>query len=293
MRIQEVQREVDTAIRSMGGYWVALASLARISEELGELAAAIADGHKGQIRREAADVVVASVALANQYALDLGSIESDSSANSNPLHGALINAGQISRATNRFEGSKPPKPGEDSGLLAAEFVSLFNFLAQVAGCSTVRLFETAVDGVRSNILRDAKRFDGRIDAVTSPARDAFVAFALAEGELVGPQIGVWGESTQADAGSRNDQFARFLRVDAGAPLAAFVFECEAFEGAKAQDLNTLGRKLKSEFGEVDLSKNPVSVLQSGSGDKCFVLIAGCRKLPRLRNDLVLKPLNIQ
>ena len=171
MKIQETQREVDTAIRSMGGYWVALASLARISEELGELAAAIEGGHKGQIAGEAADVVVASIALANQYALDLGSIESVSFANSNPLHGALINAGQISRATNRFEGSKPPKPGEGGGSLAAEFVSLFNFLAQIVGCSTAKLFEMAVEGVRSNALRDAKRFDGRIDQGQSRCDD--------------------------------------------------------------------------------------------------------------------------
>ncbi|MDO7837096.1 MazG nucleotide pyrophosphohydrolase domain-containing protein [Sphingobium sp. HBC34] len=293
MKIGSVQREVDAAIRSMGGYWVALASLARISEELGELAAAIDGGYKPQIEREAADVVVASVALANQYALDLSWTESVSFAECDPLRGALINVGQISRATNRFEGSKPPKPGERGVSLAAEFVSLFHFLAQIVGCSTTKLFEMAVDGVRSNALRDAKRFEGRIDTVTSPVRDTFVAFALAEGELVGPQIGVWGETAQMDAGSRKDQFARFLRVDAVAPLAAFVFECEAFEGAKAQDFDALGRTINSEFGKADFRNNPISVLRGSSADKCFIVIAGGRKLPRLRNDLALGILNTQ
>ena len=84
MTIAELQQAIDAWIGHFAeGYWPPLANLARLTEEVGELARAINHEHGPKKRRadtgdgspvaeELADVVIAAATLANSLGLDLG-----------------------------------------------------------------------------------------------------------------------------------------------------------------------------------------------------------------------------
>ncbi|MFH0808150.1 MAG: MazG nucleotide pyrophosphohydrolase domain-containing protein [archaeon] len=81
MEIKEIQKEVDKLIQKYGGYWKPLSMMARITEEVGELARAMNIKHgdkrsKGEsdgrdIEKELADVVFTTFAIANAEGVDL------------------------------------------------------------------------------------------------------------------------------------------------------------------------------------------------------------------------------
>jgi NTP pyrophosphatase (non-canonical NTP hydrolase) len=81
--IGEFQTEVDAWIRAVGGgYWSPHANLARIAEEVGELARLINHLHgpkpkksseaSQELSEELADIVFAIICLANSQGIDLG-----------------------------------------------------------------------------------------------------------------------------------------------------------------------------------------------------------------------------
>ena len=81
--VQQFQRDVDEWIQSVGGgYWSPHANLARIAEEVGELARLInhtygpkpkkATEAKQEMGEELADIVFAIICLANSEGIDLG-----------------------------------------------------------------------------------------------------------------------------------------------------------------------------------------------------------------------------
>ena len=81
MEVNEAQEKVDITIKEYGGYWEPLSMLARLSEEVGELARAINikyGGKKGKskdeerdIKDELADVFYTVLALSNKFEIDL------------------------------------------------------------------------------------------------------------------------------------------------------------------------------------------------------------------------------
>ncbi len=81
--MSEFQTEVDTWVQAVGGgYWSPHANLARIAEEVGELARLINHLHGPkpkkatetvqEIGEELADIVFAVICLANSQGIDLG-----------------------------------------------------------------------------------------------------------------------------------------------------------------------------------------------------------------------------
>lgn len=81
--IDEFQADVDAWIQAVGGgYWSPHANLARIAEEVGELARLInhlygpkpkkANETSQELGEELADIVFAIICLANSQAIDLG-----------------------------------------------------------------------------------------------------------------------------------------------------------------------------------------------------------------------------
>lgn len=81
MEVKDIQEEVDKMIVKYGGYWRPLSMMARISEEVGELARAMnikhgdkrskGDGDGREIEKELADVVFTTFAIANAEDVDL------------------------------------------------------------------------------------------------------------------------------------------------------------------------------------------------------------------------------
>ena len=82
MNLKKAQKIVDETIKQYGGYWEPLSMLARLNEEVGELARAMNikfggkkskfDGDGKEIKDEISDVLYTLIALANKLEIDLG-----------------------------------------------------------------------------------------------------------------------------------------------------------------------------------------------------------------------------
>lgn len=81
MQLDDMQREIDTWIQDNGGYWSELSLLARLTEEVGELAREYnhrfgakkkkaSEGDR-QLDEEMADVLWILLCMANQQGIDL------------------------------------------------------------------------------------------------------------------------------------------------------------------------------------------------------------------------------
>lgn len=81
MEIIKAQEKVDKYIQNFGGYWSELSMLARVTEEVGELARSMNikfgdkkskyKGDEREIKVELADVFFTTLALANKLEIDL------------------------------------------------------------------------------------------------------------------------------------------------------------------------------------------------------------------------------
>jgi len=81
MEIRDAQEKVDKRIQELGGYWQPLSMLARITEEVGELARAMnikygdkRSKHEGDgrdLEKELADVQFTLLAIANRCEVDV------------------------------------------------------------------------------------------------------------------------------------------------------------------------------------------------------------------------------
>jgi NTP pyrophosphatase (non-canonical NTP hydrolase) len=81
MQIRALQQEIDAWVRANGGYWSELSLLARLSEEVGEVARAYNTRFGGKrvkagedrraIEDELADVLWIVLCMANQQGIDL------------------------------------------------------------------------------------------------------------------------------------------------------------------------------------------------------------------------------
>jgi NTP pyrophosphatase (non-canonical NTP hydrolase) len=84
MKISEAQNKVEKLILHYGDYWEPLSMMARISEEVGELARAMnikyggkkskGSGDGREIEEELADVLITTLALANAQKIDMGKV---------------------------------------------------------------------------------------------------------------------------------------------------------------------------------------------------------------------------
>ena len=81
MDIKKAQKEVDDFIMKYGGYWESLSMMARITEEVGELARAMnikhgqkkskSENDRREVEKELSDVLFTALAIANKEGIDL------------------------------------------------------------------------------------------------------------------------------------------------------------------------------------------------------------------------------
>ena len=81
MEIKEAQKKVDEVIKEYGGYWEPLSMMARITEEIGELARALNLKHGGKrskfdgdgrdVEEELSDIMFTLLAIANSQEIEL------------------------------------------------------------------------------------------------------------------------------------------------------------------------------------------------------------------------------
>lgn len=128
------QLAVRDTMRRAGGYWRPLAAVARLLEELGELAELLAlpAPDAGELAGELADLWIITTALADQF---LAEVLEPGECAGPPRDGLalLIAAGPIARVVNHYDGPKTPR-GELPSLTGA--VAAFH--AALAGVAAAR-----------------------------------------------------------------------------------------------------------------------------------------------------------
>lgn len=179
--IRDVQIAVDRTIRNVGGYWRPLSALARLLEELGELAEMLmsAEPPLDDLAAELADAMIISTCLANQYRCDLGGEYSESQAEfgQSEQRGGIDLArsrfldvvawsGDIGRVLNSYEGDKPPREGDAPPTLGRALAGFQLAVIQVAESLRVPVWEWIERKLAYALERDSKRFSPAPDPIT-------------------------------------------------------------------------------------------------------------------------------
>jgi hypothetical protein len=174
---RELQAEVDLLVHHIGGYWQVLSAVARLLEEVAEVATALDEGDEDQAVVELADVVVIGTCLANQYGVAVPDLPDEPVPGRGGTSTLLRCAGTVARTANHYEGDKRPKPGEELAPLAVAIPDLQDAAASLAGAFGRSLAAPLRSSVRRSTARDATRFDGREDPVHAEAARRWAARA--------------------------------------------------------------------------------------------------------------------
>jgi hypothetical protein len=143
----------------VGGYWRPLAAVARLLEELGELAESLARPAQDddELASELADLWIITTALADQF---LGEVAEPGThgAAGGQLSELVAAAGQIARIVNYYDGPKTPRSLAGWPSLRDAVAELHGILAGVAQAHGVELSTAVADKLRAISVRDAARF---------------------------------------------------------------------------------------------------------------------------------------
>jgi NTP pyrophosphatase (non-canonical NTP hydrolase) len=232
------QRRVRHVMAQVGGYWPPLAAVARLLEELGELAELLghdqppAPADAPELASELADVWIITAALADQF---LGDVPEPGGADAGrvpapaaePIAALVVVAGRIARIVNYYDGPKTPRSLDGWRSLAHEVQALHRELAAVAQTRGLDL-AAAVDAKLDAIPpRDAGRFARRRDdPATAASLDAFTALsapALEATLALGPgHARLWGAPAWSDGAPERN-------IDAIAPALVSFTKAAALE----------------------------------------------------------------
>ncbi|MGC2374644.1 MAG: hypothetical protein WA484_12295 [Solirubrobacteraceae bacterium] len=207
---EPTRERVRATIGQVGGYWRPLAAVARLLEELGELAelCEIASGSDvaGPSRRstrdaeqlgsELADLWIITTALADQF---LGAVAEPDLAGrlpedgtdqggggrpaGEPLGGVVVAAGRIARIVNYYDGPKTPRAFDGWISLSETVAGFHRALADVACAHEVDLVEAVNTKLDAIPALDSGRFGaGAHDPSTAASLERFRALHAASTE---------------------------------------------------------------------------------------------------------------
>ena len=192
------QRLVRQVIGQVGGYWRPLAGLARLIEELGELAESLADpsGGSADLASEMADLWIISTAILDQFlgeAEEPGAVHGQEAVPSSSVSELLVAAGQIARIINYYDGPKTPRSVAGWPSLEQAVTELHHRLAALALASGVELDVAVRVKLASIPPRDSGRFEqAEHDPSTAPLLERFRSSAQAAEMAEGRWVRAWG-----------------------------------------------------------------------------------------------------
>jgi len=182
-----LRQKIRETVLALGGYWSPLSAVARVLEELGELAELLSPDRidNDRMAAELADLFIITTCIADQYCVTVNEHTrglNDSrpaveaiSGTSWPRMFYLLSerAGRLGRLVNALEGDKCPKPDEERPTIAAATASLQATLVEMfhlTGRELVASVSTALD---MNIKRDKARFKAHWDPTTALSLERF------------------------------------------------------------------------------------------------------------------------
>jgi hypothetical protein len=184
------QHLVRTTMAQLGGYWRPLPAVARLLEELGELAELLENPMHSleELASELADLWIITTAVADQFLGDVAEPGSRSSvlrggrsgdartadAPDDALSSLVVAAGQIARIVNYYDGPKTPRSLVGWPSLSDAVATFHLELAGFARAQTVDLGAAVSDKVHAMSSRDAGRFArAEHDPSTAPCLEQF------------------------------------------------------------------------------------------------------------------------
>jgi NTP pyrophosphatase (non-canonical NTP hydrolase) len=179
----------------VGGYWRPLAAVARLLEELGELAESLASPDPAsraengdELASELADLWIITTALADQFLGEVAepglqeagergeqaTATSTIGAAGDPFRALVAAAGQIARIVNYYDGPKTPRSLEGWPSLNDAVAELHRGLAGVAGAHGIALHAAVTNKLHAITVRDSNRFaSAEHDPSTAPSLEQF------------------------------------------------------------------------------------------------------------------------
>jgi NTP pyrophosphatase (non-canonical NTP hydrolase) len=232
------QRRVRQVMAHVGGYWPPLAAVARLLEELGELAELLGldEPPTDELASELADVWIITAALADQFIGDVaepgnagepgdagGPRDVSAPAPADPIARLAVVAGRIARIVNYYDGPKTPRSLDGWSPLSDEVGELHRELAAVAQARGVDL-AAAVDAKLDAIPpRDSGRFARRReDPATAASLEGLRGLTAPELGLDPSHARLWGAPAWSDGSLERN-------VDAIAPALVSFTKAAALE----------------------------------------------------------------
>lgn len=282
------QRLVRATMARVGGYWRPLAAVARLLEELGELAELLASPSldREELASELADVWIITTALADQFlgaVAEPGSLEdpdprlagarggdeSTSSGRPEDQLGALVAcAGQIARIVNYYDGPKTPRSLEGWPSLSDAVGDLHRALGRVAHAHGVELGAAVADKLRAISVRDRRRFArAEHDPSTAVCLEPFRAAATkAWGARIGEER-LWGapawsaQSIAANVAAIVPTLSAFTRAATRERLDGYVVTGRALDSQQTAD--EWAQAVLSELAAQDPRREPQGTTPTG------------------------------
>lgn len=171
-RAGATQLLVRATMLQAGGYWRPLAAVARLLEELGELAELLAGDARSEedLAGELADVWIITTALADQYLAVVPEPASTRPGNAS-LPALVAAAGPIARVVNHYDGPKTPRSDSSMPSLGQAIAAFHVRLGALAGALEVDLAGAVAGKLQTIRARgDLTRFErSGHDPSTAPA----------------------------------------------------------------------------------------------------------------------------
>lgn len=158
------QQRVRATIGQLGGYWRPLAAVARLLEELGELASEQlpASAATAAAALELADLWIITTALADQFLVGVsepGAMASSAAHMGAPdLEPLVAAAGQIARVVNYYDGPNVPRDLQQLPTLKSAVVDFHHELATCARAWSIDLEAVVHQKLDTIAARDSGRF---------------------------------------------------------------------------------------------------------------------------------------
>lgn len=278
------QRNIDEHIQKLGGYWRSISALARLQEEIGELAELIIEekSNLDELKEETADIYIISTCLANQYINNLEEVYMKIAIPTNTkelqeLSSGLsitdlffyiqIQAGKIARIINHYAGDKIKKTTEKNRNLGSEIAYLHKYLILFANNFKFNLFHSIDRVLKKSAQRDKNRFSLMHDPTTTLSLKRYK-------ELINQLTGkiteqkLWGSyECNSNRSMKNNieknvpSFIHFCKCAQIEGIDGYVFEISASDNTNIEVLNNLLDVLSIHKLEVERSSNLIFIQQ--------------------------------
>lgn len=253
--------KVHDLIECGGGYWEGLAAIARLLEELGELAYEINIGSTA-VAAEAADVLTVVISLCIQYRIDpsrpVPTVETDISSSFQRL---VQNCACLARVINHVEGHKPAKAGERFHGIHDRVSMIPVLLGRICSLCDLDLYKTAEAEIMYKTRRDEGRFQVRTDPCCAPILKKLAEAGLIDAPLFSNMIGAVIEpSSLLHVDTFLNELMRFSRIAAFTPDAVLVLDTGSDNDMLIRLQQALAQQIPSasleqcSFGEIHYAK---------------------------------------